>query len=72
MASHQRHVLLNATGLNAEGGDKAPGWQVLREGYTGLDGNTKLKELDRAAEQEEDIVDELQDQEVSDEDFADW
>jgi hypothetical protein len=57
---------------SAEEGSKAPAWQVLREGFTGLEHGTKLKDIDRAPEVEDDILGELQDQEVSDEDFADW
>jgi hypothetical protein len=49
-----------------------PGWKVLQEGYTGLEQNTKLKDLDREAAVEEDVHGELQDQEASDEDYADW
>lgn len=50
----------------------APGWKVLQEGYTGHEGNTKLKDRDREAVVEEDMHGELEDLEASDEDYADY
>ena len=49
-----------------------PGWKVLQDGYTGLEEQSKLKDLDRAAAPVEDVHGELQDVEASDEDYADW
>jgi hypothetical protein len=44
----------------------------LQENFTGHEGNTKLKDVDRMVEPDEDIHGELLDLEASDEDFEDW
>ena len=66
---------------NGEGGSAAarqPGWAVLQEGYTGHGANTKMKDLDRVAEEgaapaaaAEQLRD-LEGESDGDDDYAGW
>lgn len=46
----------------------------MQEGFTGMQPNTKMKDWDRdAADEEADVLDQIEDKEGSDsEDFEDW
>ena len=50
----------------------APGWQVLQDGFTGMEQGNKMKDWEKAGAQQDDLHGEVKDQENSDEDFADW
>lgn len=69
-AGLRAHLL--TAGAPAGTAAEQPGWKVLQDGYTGMEEQKKLKDLDRAAAPVEDIHGELDDVEASDEDYADW
>lgn len=52
---------------------KAPGWQILQDGFTGTEKAAKMKDWEKDLEQEDPHApDEIVDEGDSDEDFGDW